>query len=66
MVHEAKKYRWLGSELSSLIQDGNLGLLQAAKQFDPGFGTQFSTYAIFWIRQAIWRGLAKSSLPIYV
>ncbi|WP_176451820.1 sigma-70 family RNA polymerase sigma factor [Enemella dayhoffiae] len=56
--------------LEDRVQAGNLGLLQAAEKFDPGQGSKFSTYAVWWIRQAIDRAIANESrvirLPVHV
>lgn len=61
VVHVAKRYARRGdAELfQDLIQEGNLGLFRAVERFDPARGTRFSTYATYWIRQAIQRALAK-------
>lgn len=70
VISIAKGYTGRGLELSDLIQEGNLGLMRAAQSFDAGFGTKFSTYATWWIRQSISRAISnKSSLiriPIHV
>ncbi len=60
VVSVARRYQHRGLELADLIQDGNLGLLRAVDLFDPGLGYKFSTYATWWIRQSIIRGLANS------
>ena len=58
VVQVALKYRGHGLPLADLINEGNLGLLHAARKFDPTRGTRFITYAVWWIRQAIMHALA--------
>jgi RNA polymerase primary sigma factor len=48
-------------ELTDVISSGNIGLIKAVEDFDPSKGFQFSTYAVWWIRQAILDGIAKDS-----
>jgi RNA polymerase primary sigma factor len=63
VVSIARRYAGQGLELSDLVQEGNLGLMRAARGFDASFGNKFSTYATWWIRQAIGRALSnKASL----
>jgi RNA polymerase primary sigma factor len=68
VVQVALKYRGYGLPLSDLINEGNLGLLHAARKFDPARGTRFITYAVWWIRQGIMHALARGGgavrLPI--
>ena len=53
VVSISTQYRGYGLSLSDLLQEGNLGLMQAASRFDPERGVRFSTYAVWWIRAAI-------------
>jgi len=63
VVSIARRYVGRGLDFADLIQDGNLGLMRAARGFDATFGTKFSTYATWWIKQAIARAISnKASL----
>lgn len=62
----ARRYLNCGLQFLDLIQEGNLGILQAVDKFQPDRGHRFSTYAVWWIRQAITRSLAKNARTIRI
>ena len=66
VVSIAKRYSSNSIQLLDLIQEGNLGLMRAADKFDPGRGFKFSTFATWWIRQAISRSIADKSRTIRI
>jgi RNA polymerase primary sigma factor len=69
VVSVAKRYRGMGLPFEDLIQEGNLGLIKATDRFDPEMGHRFSTYATWWIRQAVQRAVADKGrvvrLPVH-
>jgi RNA polymerase primary sigma factor len=59
VVSIARNYRTPGVDLADLVQEGNVGLLRAVERFNPDYGVRFSTYATYWIRQAVRHGMSK-------
>jgi len=70
VVSIAKRFNNQGLDLEDLIQEGNLGLIHAAKKYDPSMGNRFSTYATWWIRQSVMRAIANKGrtirIPVHV
>jgi RNA polymerase primary sigma factor len=70
VVSIAKKYLYYGLPLQDLIEEGNIGLMKAADRYDPERGCKFSTYATWWIRQAVTRSLSNQGrtvrVPVYI
>jgi RNA polymerase sigma factor (sigma-70 family) len=70
VISMARRYRWTGVPLLDLIQDGNIGLMRGVDRYNWRKGFKFSTYATWWVRQAIQRGVADRGrvirLPVHV
>jgi RNA polymerase primary sigma factor len=70
VVSIAKKYVYYGLPLQDLIEEGNIGLMKAVDRYDPERGCKFSTYATWWIRQAVTRSLSNHGrtirIPVYI
>lgn len=70
VVSVARRYTGHGISMADLLQEGNQGLMRAVEKFDPRRGTKFSTYAVWWIRQAISRSIANTKrairLPVHM
>lgn len=64
VVSVAKRYRNQGLPFEDLVQEGNVGLVTAARKFDPDEGVKFISYAVWWIRQSILSALAHGSRPV--
>jgi RNA polymerase primary sigma factor len=66
VISVAKKYQNRGMALTDLIGEGNVGLLTAARKFDPDQGVKFISYAVWWIRQAVQAAIARHGRPVRV
>lgn len=66
VINIAKRYQWYGVAFSDLIQEGNVGLLKAVEKFDYRKGNKFSTYATWWVRQAVSRAVSDQARTIRV
>jgi RNA polymerase sigma factor (sigma-70 family) len=66
VVNIAKRFHSPAMTLGDLIEEGNLGLLRAVESFDPEHGVRFSTYASWWIKQAIRRAMLTNAQPIHI
>ena len=64
VIKQAKRFRQMGVSYADLIQEGNLGLIRAVEKFDHRRGFKFSTYAVWWIRQALVRAIQNHSRTI--
>ena len=64
VIQTARRYAGLGLPIEDLVSEGNVGLLQAARHFDPSRGTKFISYAVWWIRKAIIRALSDQSAGV--
>lgn len=66
VVRIAKDYSTPGMTLGDLVAEGNLGLLRAVEEFDPEAGVRFSTYAAWWVKQAIKKALINAGQPVHI
>jgi len=66
VVNIAKRYVGRSMSLGDLIEEGNLGLIRAVDYFDPNYGTRFSTYAAWWIKQSIRHALLANVQPVHI
>ncbi len=66
VISIARRYRNKGLSFLDLIQEGNVGLVIAARKFDPDHGVKFISYAVWWIRQAMLSAIAKQARPVRV
>jgi len=66
VVKIAKEYSNPGMTLGDLVAEGNIGLMRAVEEFDPDAGVRFSTYAAWWIKQAIKRAMINAGQPIHI
>lgn len=66
VVKIAKDYSTSGMTLGDIVAEGNLGLMRAVEEFDPDAGVRFSTYAAWWIKQAIKKALINAGQPIHI
>src|SRR5437867_1159481 len=66
VVHIARAYRGRGLPMLDVIEEGNLGLIQAVDRFEPERGLRFSTYAAIWIRQSVLRGIAEQARAVRI
>ena len=70
VISVAKRYVGLGLSFEDLVQEGNVGLMEAVERYDPHKGNRFSTYAVWWIKQTVARAVENQGrtvrLPVHV
>jgi RNA polymerase primary sigma factor len=66
VVKMAAEYRHLGLPFEDLLNEGNIGLIEAARRFDPAHGAKFITYATWWIRKSMLKAISRNSTIVYV
>src|SRR5262245_11531528 len=66
VAHVARDYRNMGLPFEDLVNEGNVGLVEAARRFDPARGVAFSSYAVWWIRKSILKAVARNAHILHV